>query len=84
MMLASSLGKSDQTVTGKPPFRIFFVTSPGDRSQHRRSARFCDFSADSSPVGMSDNRAFGIWLAGGGVKRGYVHGATDGVSGYEV
>ena len=23
------------------------------------------------------NRAFSLWLAGGGVKRGYVHGATD-------
>ncbi|MCC6819313.1 MAG: DUF1501 domain-containing protein [Verrucomicrobia subdivision 3 bacterium] len=23
------------------------------------------------------NRAFSLWLAGGGVKRGYIHGATD-------
>jgi hypothetical protein len=31
-----------------------------------------------APDGRDHNRhAFSLWLAGGGFKRGYVHGATD-------
>ena len=33
--------------------------------------------ADSKPGRDHNTDGFSIWLAGGGVKRGYVHGATD-------